>query len=356
MAGNSFGNLFKLTTYGESHGAAIGGVIDGCPAGLEIDTSVVQAELDRRRPGQSSITTPRTESDTVELLSGLFEGKTTGAPVGFIIRNANQRSDDYTHLKDVYRPGHADQVWDKKFGFRDYRGGGRSSARETASRVVGGAFAKHFLKTSGIEIIAYVSRVKDIEINTNYDALDLTKIESNIVRCPDDAIAQEMIALIEQAKEAGDSVGGMVTCVCKNVPAGWGEPVFDRLDAMLAHAMLSINATKGFEMYKGFDSTRLFGSENNQYQTPSPKPLAKGQAGIAGGISTGEDIVFNVAFKPVSTISKAQQTTDKAGNEITLEAKGRHDPCVLPRAVPIVEAMAALVLADMSLQARGNRL
>jgi len=279
----------------------------------------------------------------------LFEGKTTGAPIGFIIRNANQRSDDYTHLKDIYRPGHADQVWDKKFGFRDYRGGGRSSARETASRVVGGAFAKHFLKKQGIEIIAYVSRVKDIEVIANYDALDLSKTESNIVRCPDETTAQKtdettaqkMIALIEQAKADGDSVGGIVTCVCKNVPAGLGEPVFDRLDAMLAHAMLSINATKGFEMYKGFDSTRLFGSENNQYQTPSPKPLAKGQAGIAGGISTGEDIVFNVAFKPVSTISKAQQTTDKAGNEVTLEAKGRHDPCVLPRAVPIVEAMAA---------------
>lgn len=355
MAGNSFGSLFKLTTFGESHGVAIGGVLDGCPAGIEIDVSMIQAELDRRRPGQSSITTPRSEPDSIELLSGIFEGKTTGAPIGFAIRNSNQRSEDYNHLKGVYRPGHADQTWDKKFGFRDYRGGGRSSARETAARVAAGVIAKLSLKKFGIEIKGYVSRVKDVSVEKSYDQLNLDKTEGNIVRCPDDAVAERMIALIEETKRAGDSVGGVVTCVCSNVPAGWGEPVFDKLDAMLAHAMLSINATKGFEIYKGFESTYRYGSENNQYQTPTPTPMAKGQAGIAGGISSGEDIVFDVAFKPVSTISKPQQTTDTDGNEITLEAKGRHDPCVLPRAVPIVEAMAAMVLADMCLLSRANR-
>jgi len=251
--------------------------------------------------------------------------------------------------------GHADHTWDKKFGFRDHRGGGRSSARETACRVVGGAFAKLLLSQSGVDIKAYVSRVKDIEITKNYDQLDLSNIERNIVRCPDSETANRMIALIEDAKNAGDSLGGLITCVCNNVPVGLGEPVFDKLDALLAHAMLSINATKGFEMYKGFESTYLYGSENNKFQTPTPVPTAKGQAGLAGGISTGEDIVFNVAFKPVSTISKTQQTTNAQGEEVTLEAKGRHDPCVLPRAVPIVEAMAALVLADALLLARGNK-
>lgn len=355
MAGNTFGTLFRLTTFGESHGVAIGGVLDGCPAGIAVDMDFIQGELDRRKPGQSSITTQRKESDTVEILSGVFDGKTTGAPIGFIIRNDDQQSKDYDHLKDVYRPGHADHVWDKKFGFRDHRGGGRSSARETVSRVVGGAFAKLLLKQSGIDISAYVSRVKDIAITKNYDQLDLNTIESNMVRCPDTETANRMIALIEEAKNAGDSLGGLITCVCENIPAGLGEPVFDKLHAVLAHAMLSINATKGFEMYKGFESTYLYGSENNKFQTPTPEPIAKGQAGLAGGISTGEDIVFNVAFKPVSTISKAQQTTNAQGEEVTLEAKGRHDPCVLPRAVPIVEAMAALVLADAMLLARGNR-
>lgn len=355
MAGNTFGTLFKLSTFGESHGAAIGGVLDGCPAGIVVDMNFIQGELDRRKPGQSSITTPRKESDAVEILSGVFEGKTTGTPIGFIIRNADQQSKDYDHLKDVYRPGHADHTWDKKFGFRDHRGGGRSSARETACRVVGGAFAKLLLRQSGVDIKAYVSRVKDIETTKNYDQLDLSNIESNIVRCPDTETANRMIALIEEAKNAGDSLGGLITCVCNNVPAGLGEPVFYKLDAVLAHAMLSINATKGFEMYKGFESTYMYGSENNKFQTPTPAPTAKGQAGLAGGISTGEDIVFNVAFKPVSTISKAQQTTNAQGEEVTLEAKGRHDPCVLPRAVPIVEAMTALVLADTLLLARGNR-
>lgn len=357
MAGNTFGTLFRLSTFGESHGAAIGGVIDGCPAGLEMNEAIIQRELDRRRPGQSAITTQRSEADKVEILSGVFEGKTTGTPIAFIIRNSDQRPKDYAELKDVYRPGHADKTWDQKFGFRDYRGGGRSSARETAARVAGGAVAKHFLhKLNRIEIKAFVSRVKDVEITRNYEELNLNLIENNIVRCPDEEVAARMIALIEETKAAGDSVGGIVTCVCKNVPTGLGEPVFDKLDAMLAHAMLSINAVKGFEIYKGFDSTRLYGSENNRYQTPTPNPQEKGQAGIAGGISTGEDIVFNVAFKPVSTISKAQQTTDTEGKEVTLEAKGRHDPCVLPRAVPIVEAMAALVLADMTLLARGNKM
>ncbi len=355
MAGNSFGTLFRLSTFGESHGVAIGGMIDGCPSGIHLDIDQIQAELDKRRPGQSSITTPRKESDTLEILSGVFEGKTTGAPLGFVIRNTNQHSQDYDHLARVYRPGHADEVWDKKFGFRDYRGGGRSSARETAIRVAGGAIAKQFLMKDSIEITAYVNQVKDVCIDKPYDQLNLDLRDQNAIRCPDTAVAQQMIQLIEKAKESGDSVGGAITCVCRNVPAGWGEPVFDRLEALLAHAMLSINATKGFEMYHGIESTKRWGSENNLYQTPTPQPLGSGEAGITGGISTGQDIVFTVYFKPVSTISKPQPTRNQVGEEIILEAKGRHDPCVLPRAVPIVEAMAALVLADASLLARLNK-
>lgn len=342
---SSFGRIFKLTTFGESHGVAIGGVLDGCPAGVDIDEGFIQAELDRRRPGQSDITTQRKESDRVEILSGVFNGKSLGTPIGFLLRNEDHRSEDYDALKDVYRPGHADEVWDKKFGFRDHRGGGRSSARETASRVVGGAIAKLFLKNKGIKIQAYVSSVKDVVLNLPHTSLDLTKTEENSVRCPDRATAQLMISLINETKANGDSVGGVITCVCTGLAAGLGEPVFDKLHAVLAHAMLSINAVKGFELDDGFESTRRFGSENNTL--PS---------GVAGGISNGGDIVFHVAFKPVSTIAKKQQARNSQGEEVALEAKGRHDPCVVPRAVPIVESMAALVLADMLLLRRANQI
>ncbi len=342
---NSFGRIFKLTTFGESHGAAIGGVLEGCPAGVDIDEGFIQAELDRRRPGQSDITTQRKESDRVEILSGVFKGKSLGTPIGFLLRNEDHRSEDYDALKDIYRPGHADEVWDKKFGFRDHRGGGRSSARETASRVVGGAIAKLFLKNKGVKIQAYVSSVKDVVLNLHHTSLDLTKTEENIVRCPDRATAQMMISLINETKANGDSVGGVISCVCSGIAAGLGEPVFDKLHAVLAHAMLSINAVKGFELDDGFESTRRFGSENNTILS-----------GVAGGISNGRNIVFHVAFKPVSTIAKKQQAINSHGEEVALEAKGRHDPCVVPRAVPIVESMAALVLADMLLLSRANQI
>ncbi|MDZ4824205.1 MAG: chorismate synthase [Flavobacteriales bacterium] len=351
MAGNSFGKIFRLTTYGESHGAAIGGVIDGCPAGLMIDIDAVQNDLDRRRPGQSSITTPRNETDQVEFLSGIFEGKTLGSPIGFIIRNKDQKSEDYALLKDIFRPGHADEVWLKKFGHRDHRGGGRSSARETASRVVGGSIAKQILATTGIEITAWVSSVKDVFAESEISKLDLSQIEDNIVRCPDPVAARQMISLIEKTRDEKDSVGGTITCLCQHIPAGLGEPVFDKLVAALAQAMLSINATKGFEMcssdgiVNGFTSTQLLGSENNTFKS-----------GITGGISTGDHIVFRVAFKPTSTIGKKQDTKNVAGEDVVLEAAGRHDPCVLPRAVPIVEAMASLVLVDNWLMGRTSRL
>ena len=345
MSGNSFGTLFRLTTFGESHGVAIGGVIEGCPAGMNFDISAIQRDLDRRRPGQSALTTPRNESDTIEILSGVFEGKTLGTPIGFIIRNKDHQSTDYDVLKDVFRPGHADQFWQEKYGIRDHRGGGRSSARETAARVVGGAVAKQLLSAHGIEIQAYVSSVKDIALKKKYNELDLSQTETSMVRCPDEETAQLMIALIERARSEGDSVGGTITCVARHVPVGWGAPVFDKLQARLAQGVLSINATKGFEMEDGFESTHRFGSENNPLPT-----------GITGGLSTGNDIVFRVAFKPVSTISKAQNTINSAGEEVVLQAKGRHDPCVLPRAVSIVEAMTALVLADAMLLARADRL
>lgn len=345
MSGNSFGTLFRLTTFGESHGVAIGGVIEGCPAGMNFDISAIQRDLDRRRPGQSALTTPRNELDTIEILSGVFEGKTLGTPIGFIIRNKDHQSTDYDVLKDVFRPGHADQFWQEKYGIRDHRGGGRSSARETAARVVGGAVAKQLLSAHGIEIQAYVSSVKDIALKKKYNELDLSQTETSMVRCPDEETAQLMIALIERARSEGDSVGGTITCVARHVPAGWGAPVFDKLHARLAHGVLSLNATKGFEMEDGFESTHWFGSENNPLPT-----------GITGGLSTGKDIVFRVAFKPVSTISKAQNTINSAGEEVVLQAKGRHDPCVLPRAVSIVEAMTALVLADAMLLARADRL
>lgn len=355
MTGNTFGKLFTLTSFGESHGEAMGGVIDGCPAGLIIDFDFIQKELDRRRPGQSSIVTQRKESDMVEFLSGIFEGKTTGTPIGFIIRNENQKPQDYKHITDVYRPSHADYTYDVKYGTRDYRGGGRSSARETVSRVVAGAIAKLILKQSNISIHAYTSQVGDIQLLKDYKNLDFTKIESNAVRCPDELIAQTMLQRIEQVRKEGDSIGGVISCVIQGTPAGLGEPVFDKLHADLGKAMLSINAVKGFEYGSGFEGTKMKGSEHNDNPIPNPSPQGKranirfktnNSGGIDGGISNGEDIYFRVAFKPVATIMQKQNTVNSKGEAIEMMGKGRHDPCVLPRAVPIVEAMVAMVMVD----------
>tara|TARA_R110002073_G_scaffold31871_4_gene97318 strand:- start:8915 stop:9970 length:1056 start_codon:yes stop_codon:yes gene_type:complete len=347
MAGNSFGTLFKLTTFGESHGTAIGGVIDGCPAGLHLDMDAIQNEMNRRKPGQSEIVTQRKEPDTVEFLSGIFEGQTTGTPIGFVIKNANQKSKDYSHIKDVYRPSHADYTYHKKYGVRDYRGGGRSSARETACRVVAGAIAKQFLKD--VKIHAFTSSVGKININKPYQELDFSKIESNAVRCPDVAIAKKMIARIKDIRKEGDTIGGTVTCVLQNVPIGLGEPVFDKLHAELGKAMLSINAVKGFEYGSGFCGVEMKGSEHNDIFNEDGSTKTNLSGGIQGGISNGEDIYFRVAFKPVATIMQKQDTIDTKGNVLEMQGKGRHDPCVVPRAVPIVEAMAALVLADYTL-------
>jgi chorismate synthase len=344
MAGNSFGTIFRLTTFGESHGVAIGGVIDGCPSGLHLDMEAIQNELNRRKPGQSEIVTQRKEPDSVKFLSGIFEGQTTGTPIGFVIKNANQKSKDYSHIKDVYRPSHADYTYDKKYGVRDYRGGGRSSARETACRVVAGAIAKQLLKD--VKINAFTSSVGKININRPYQDLDFSKIESNAVRCPDEAIAEKMIARIKEIRKEGDTIGGTVTCVLKNVPVGLGEPVFDRLHAELGKAMLSINAVKGFEYGSGFCGVELKGSEHNDIFNEDGSTKTNLSGGIQGGISNGEDIYFRVAFKPVATIMQKQNTIDAKGNTLEMQGKGRHDPCVVPRAVPIVEAMAALVLAD----------
>jgi chorismate synthase len=344
MAGNSFGNIFKLTTFGESHGIAIGGVVDGCPAGIEIDFEAIQNEMNRRKPGQSSIVTQRKEPDTVKFLSGIFEGKTTGTSIGFIIENANQKSKDYSHIKDVYRPSHADYTYSQKYGVRDYRGGGRSSARETACRVVAGALAKQFLNQ--IKFNAFTSSVGDIFIDKPYQALDFSKIESNIVRCPDEASAEKMISRIKEIRKAGDTIGGTVTCVIQNVPVGLGEPVFDRLHAELGKAMLSINAVKGFEYGSGFCGAKMKGSEHNDAFNADGTTKTNLSGGIQGGISNGMDIYFRVAFKPVATIMQMQETIDKDGNIVEMHGKGRHDPCVVPRAIPIVEAMAALVIAD----------
>ena len=344
MAGNSFGNLFKVTTFGESHGQAIGGVIDGCPAGVNIDVEAIQNDLNRRKPGQSEIVTQRKEPDTVNFLSGIFEGKTTGTPIGFIIENANQKSKDYTHIKDVYRPSHADFTYDKKYGNRDYRGGGRSSARETACRVVAGAVAKQLLQA--VKINAFTSSVGDISIDKPYQELDFNTIESNIVRCPDAAIAEKMISKIKEIRKQGDTIGGTVTCVLQNVPVGLGEPVFDKLHAELGKAMLSINAVKGFEYGSGFCGTAMKGSEHNDLFNEDGSTKTNLSGGIQGGISNGMDIYFRVAFKPVATIMQKQQTLDSKGNIVEMQGKGRHDPCVVPRAVPIVEAMAAMVIAD----------
>ncbi|MBU2946638.1 chorismate synthase [Zobellia uliginosa] len=347
MAGNSFGTLFKLSTFGESHGVAIGGVLDGCPSGIEIDFEAVQHELNRRKPGQSAIVTQRKEPDTVEFFSGIFEGKTTGTPIGFAIHNTNQKSHDYTHIKDSYRPSHADYVYDQKYGFRDYRGGGRSSARETASRVVAGALAKQFV--SDMNINAYVSQVGHMKMETPYQELDFSLIESNPVRCPDLEMAAKMEGYIKEIRKEGDTIGGIITCVIQNVPIGLGEPAFDKLHAELGKAMLSINAVKGFEYGSGFNGVAMKGSEHNDQFNQDGTTTTNNSGGIQGGISNGMDIYFNVAFKPVATIIQPYQTIDKEGNFVQTKGKGRHDPCVVPRAVPIVEAMAALVMADFSL-------
>lgn len=337
---NTFGYHLRLTTFGESHGSAIGGVLDGLPAGLDIDLDLLRREMQRRRPGQSALTTPRDEQDEVEILSGVFEGKSLGTPIGLIIRNTDHRPHDYEAMKLVHRPGHADFVYESKYGIRDYRGGGRSSARETAVRVAAGALSRMLLNSQGISIQAFVSAVKDVHVPLPYTALDLSLTELSPVRCPHPASAERMVQVIEQAREAKDSVGGIITCVAKGVPVGLGDPVFGKLNARLADAMVSINAVKGFEMGDGFSSTLRQGSENNDSADTNH------DGGITGGISNGKDIWFRIGFKPVSTIGKAQTTTNIQGEEVILEATGRHDPCVLPRAVPIVEAMAALVIAD----------
>ncbi|MCK0158189.1 chorismate synthase [Cellulophaga sp. F20128] len=347
MAGNTFGNLFKLVTFGESHGVAIGGVLDGCPSGIELDFEAIQTDLNRRKPGQSKIVTQRKEPDEVEFYSGLFEGKTTGTPIGFAIHNTNQKSHDYSHIKDSYRPSHADYVYDKKYGFRDYRGGGRSSARETASRVVAGAIAKQFLK--GIKINAYVSQVGDLKLTKSYKELNLEETELNPVRCPDQEMAAQMEDYIKEIKKEGDTIGGVISCVLQNVPIGLGEPAFDKLHAELGKAMLSINAVKGFEYGSGFNGVTMKGSAHNDQFNSDGSTKTNHSGGIQGGISNGMDIYFNIAFKPVATIIQPYETIDKEGNMVKTQGKGRHDPCVVPRAVPIVEAMAALVLADYTL-------
>jgi len=388
---NSYGTLFRVTTFGESHGPAIGCIVDGCPAGLDFDLDFIQRDLDRRRPGQSSIVTQRKESDTVQVLSGVFEGKTTGTAIAFVIPNEDQRSRDYDHLATAFRPSHADYTWQAKFDHRDHRGGGRSSARETAARVAAGALAKLFLKTQGIEIQGYVSQVGSLELKKNYLDLDLTLTETNDVRCPDPVLAIKMINLIKKVRKAGDTIGGVVSALVRGCPPGLGEPVFDKLHAELGKAMLSINAAKGFEYGSGFEGVKMLGSEHNDLfregtldvgrwtgdveknislissplsnvQRPTSNiqhplsTLTNHSGGIQGGISNGMDIYFRVAFKPVATIMRDQPTFNAEGEAVTVKGKGRHDPCVVPRAVPIVEAMAALVLADHLLRARSNRL
>ncbi|MBR4572046.1 MAG: chorismate synthase [Prevotella sp.] len=345
---NTIGHIFRLTTFGESHGEAIGGVIDGMPAGIEVDMDFIQAELNRRRPGQSDITTGRNEADKVEILSGVFEGKTTGSPIGFIVRNTNHHSQDYENMRCLFRPSHADFTYQQKYGIRDHRGGGRSSARVTISRCVAGAFAKLALKELGISIEAYTSQVGEIALDHDYKKYDLSQTETNAVRCPDAGKAKEMEALIREVKAEGDTIGGTITCVIKGCPVGLGEPEFGKLHQELGAAMLSINAAKGFEYGEGFAGLGMRGSEQNDiFKLGLGKGMQTNHSGgIQGGISNGEDIYFRVAFKPVATLLREQDTIDLEGNPTTLKAKGRHDPCVLPRAVPIVEAMAAIVILD----------
>lgn len=348
---NTFGTLFKITSFGESHGPSVGVVIDGCPAGLVIDFDLIQTELFRRRPGQSKITTARNEKEDFEIVSGIFEGKSTGAPITLIIANSDTRSKDYEHNTDVFRPSHADYTYQKKYGNRDHRGGGRSSARITAGWVAAGAIAKQILATKKINIQGYVSQAGTVKLNSAYTELDLNNTENNIVRCPDESVANEMIALIEKTKKAGDTIGGVISCVATNVPVGLGEPVFNKLHAALGQAMLSINAVKGVAFGSGFEGASMKGSEHNDAFVAGKKTTTQTNfsGGIQGGISNGEDILLKVAFKPVATIMKEQNTVNEAGNSTTIKGKGRHDPCVVPRAVPIVEAMAAIVLADFYL-------
>ena len=346
---NTFGNIFTLTTFGESHGEGVGGVIDGMPAGIAVDLDFIQSELDRRKPGQSKITTSRAEGDKVEILSGVFEGRTTGCPIGFLVRNTNQHSHDYENVRNVFRPSHADFTYTQKYGLRDHRGGGRSSARETISRVVGGAFAKLALRQLSIDVTAYTSQVGDIAIGRDYHQFDFTEIEKNPVRCPDPEAAKRMEELILSVKADGDTIGGVITCVIKGCPVGLGEPAFGKLHAALGGAMLSINAVKGFEYGEGFAGVSQRGSEQNDIffnDNGVISTRSNHSGGIQGGISNGQDIYFRVAFKPVATLLREQPTVDKDGNETMLEVKGRHDPCVLPRAVPVVEAMAAMTILD----------
>lgn len=355
--GNSFGTLFRITTFGESHGPAIGVIIDGCPAGFALDESLIQRDLDRRKPGQSKITTQRKEEDRFQILSGVFEGKTTGTPLTIVIGNDDQRSKDYNHLEHTFRPSHADYTYEEKYGVRDYRGGGRSSARETAARVAAGAVARQYLRNIGITIQAYVSQVGDIEAPP-YSQLDLSKTDDNIVRCPDAATADMMIARIDEVRHLRDTIGGTVTCVVRGAPVGLGEPVFDKLHAELGKAMLSINAVKGFEYGSGFGGITMLGSQHNDEFIKEGEKIrtrTNYSGGIQGGISNGEDIYCKIAFKPVATIMQDQKSIDDKGNEVTVSGKGRHDPCVLPRAVPIVEAMASLVIMDFVLRGRTSR-
>ncbi len=359
MPGNTFGQAFKITTFGESHGVAIGVIVDGCPAGLPIDETFIQKELDRRRPGQSNIVTQRKEEDRVKILSGVFEGKSTGMPIALVIYNADQRSEDYSHIADKFRPSHADFTFFAKYGLRDYRGGGRSSARETAARVAGGAIAKLLLQQLGIQINAYVSQVGHLKVEKSYPHLNFSDIEKTDVRCPDLELAQQMIDLIKAVRKDGDTIGGVVTGIVQGCPAGWGEPVFDKLHADLAKAVMSINATKGFEYGSGFEGVTLRGSAHNDLffnDEGRIKTRTNHSGGIQGGISNGMDIYFRVAFKPVATIIPAQESVNEAGEATTVTGRGRHDPCVLPRAVPIVEAMTALVLADHYLRQRMAKL
>jgi chorismate synthase len=354
---NTFGNIYRLTSFGESHGAAVGGIIDGCPAGIEIDTEFIQNELNRRRPGQSNIVSPRKEPDEVEFLSGIFEGKTTGVPIGFIIRNTNQHSSDYDNLRETFRPSHADFTYHTKYGIRDYRGGGRSSARETIARVVGGAIAKLALRPMEVKITAFTSQVGSIALPDRYTNYDLNRTEESIVRCPDPETSDKMEALIREVRKEGDTIGGIITCVVKNVPVGWGEPVFGKLHAALGNAMLSINAVKGFDYGSGFEGLPFRGSQSNDlFVNHNGKTITttNRSGGIQGGISNGQDIYFRVAFKPVATLLMEQNTVTIHGNETILKARGRHDACVLPRAVPIVEAMTAMTLLDYSLLAKTN--
>ena len=352
---NTFGQIFKISSFGESHGKAIGGIIDGCPAGISIDYDIVQKQLDRRKPGQSKITSSRNENDEVEFLSGIFDNKTLGTPIGFIIKNNDAKIKDYDSLKNSFRPSHADFVYEKKYGIRDYRGGGRSSARETSVRVVAGAIAQQILSNLNIKVKAYVSKVKSIKLEKNYSEYNLENIDNNIIRCPDDKIAKNMISLINQTKLKGDSVGGEITAVVTNVPIGLGEPIYDKLDANLAKAMLSINAVNGFLV--GNDRSELYGSQSNDIiEDLSGKTKTNNSGGIQAGISNGNDIFFNVSFKPVSTIMKPQESINNKGEKVILNPQGRHDPCVLPRAVPIVEAMTAIVLLDHFLLNKTNKL